>query len=61
MVLSPSVNFLFYVSISMKLTGEFTSLEEPSDNSDIVSVLDLLADGPGFAGSERRIEPNDLT
>jgi hypothetical protein len=45
----------------MELTGEFTSLEEPSDDSDIVSVLDLVADGPDFAGSERRIEPSDLT
>jgi hypothetical protein len=53
MVLSPSVNFPFYVSISMKLTGEFTSLEEPSNDSDVVSALDLLADRPGFAGSER--------
>jgi hypothetical protein len=45
----------------MELTGEFTSLEEPSYDSDIVSVLDLLADGSGFAGSERRIEPSDPT
>jgi hypothetical protein len=33
----------------MELTGEFTSLEEPFDDSDIVSVLDFVADGPGFA------------
>jgi hypothetical protein len=45
----------------MELTGEFTSLKEPSDDSDIVSVLDLVADGPGFVGSERRIEPRDPT
>jgi hypothetical protein len=45
----------------MELTGEFTSLEEPSDDSDIVSVLDLVADGPDFVGSERRIEPSDPT
>jgi hypothetical protein len=45
----------------MELTGEFTSLEEPSDDFDIVSVLDLVADGPDFAGSERRIEPSDPT
>jgi hypothetical protein len=37
----------------MELTGEFTLLEEPSDDFDIVSVLDLVADGSGFAGSER--------
>jgi hypothetical protein len=45
----------------MELTGEFTSLEEPSDDSDIVSVLDLVADGPDFARSETQIEPSDLT
>jgi hypothetical protein len=45
----------------MKLTGEFTSLEEPSDDSDITTILDSLADGPGFAGSERRIESSDPT
>jgi hypothetical protein len=55
MVLSPSANFLSSVSISVKLTGEFTSLEEPSDNFDVVSVLDLLADGPCFAGSQIHI------
>jgi hypothetical protein len=44
-----------------KLTGEFTSLEEPSDYSDIATISGSLADGPGFIGSERRIEPSDLT
>jgi hypothetical protein len=61
MVSSPSANFPFYFSISMKLTDEFTLLEEPSDDFEVVSVLDLLADGPGFTGSERRIEPSDPT
>jgi hypothetical protein len=37
----------------MKLTGEFTSLEEPTDDSETATVLDSLADGPSFAGSER--------
>jgi hypothetical protein len=45
----------------MELTSEFTSLEEPSDDSYIASILDLVADGPGFARSERRIEPSDPT
>jgi hypothetical protein len=45
---------------SAKLIGEFTSLEEPSDDSDIATVLGSLADGSGFVGSERRIEPTDL-
>jgi hypothetical protein len=44
-----------------KLTGEFTSLEEPTDNPDIVTVLILLADGSSFIGSERRIVPESLT
>jgi hypothetical protein len=61
MVSSPFAILLSSVPISAKLTGEFTLLEESSDDSDVVSVLDLLADGPGFAGSERRIEPNDST
>jgi hypothetical protein len=59
MVSSPPV--IFHSSVSAKLTGEFTSLEEPSDDSDIATVLGSLADGPGFAGSERRIEPSDPT
>jgi hypothetical protein len=41
-----------------KLTGEFTSLEEPSDDSNISSISGLLADGPGFVESERRDEPD---
>jgi hypothetical protein len=31
-----------------KLTGEFTSLEEPTDDPDVEIVLILLADGPDF-------------
>jgi hypothetical protein len=45
----------------VKLTGEFTSLEEPTDDPDIVIVLVSLADGSSFAGSERRVEPKDPT
>jgi hypothetical protein len=44
-----------------KLTGEFTSLEEPTDNPDIVIVLILLADESSFVGSEGRIEPESPT
>jgi hypothetical protein len=61
MVSSPSVIFLSSVSVSAKLTGEFTLLEEPSDDYDIAIVLDSLADGSGFTGSKRRIEPKDPT
>jgi hypothetical protein len=59
MVSSPPA--IFPSSASAKLIGEFTSLEEPYDDSDIATVLGSLVDGPGFAGSERRIEPSDPT
>jgi hypothetical protein len=39
------------------LTGEFTSLEEPSDDSIIGTVSGSLADGSSFVESERRVEP----
>jgi hypothetical protein len=45
----------------VKLTGEFTSQEQPTDDPDIVIVLVSLADGSSFAGSERRVEPEDPT
>jgi hypothetical protein len=48
-------------SIVAKLTGEFTSLEEPTDDSDIVIVTVLLADRFDFVESERQIEPKDTT
>jgi hypothetical protein len=44
-----------------KLTGEFTLLEEPTDDPDIVIVFTLLADGSSFVGSEGRIEPESPT
>jgi hypothetical protein len=59
MVSSPPA--IFPSSASVKLTGEFTSLEEPSDDSDIATVSGSLADGPIFVGSQRRIEPSDPT
>jgi hypothetical protein len=45
---------------SSRLTGELTSLEELSDDSNITSVSGLLADGFGFVESERRDEPDGL-
>jgi hypothetical protein len=48
-------------SIVAKLTGEFTSLEEPTDDSDIAIVAVLHADGSNFIGSERRIDPKEPT
>jgi hypothetical protein len=54
--LSPST-----IGVFPKLTGKFTSLEEPSDDSNITSVSGLLADGSGFVESERRDEPDGPT
>jgi hypothetical protein len=45
----------------VKLTGEFTSLEEPTDDSDISIVVVFPADGFDFVGSERRIDPKEPT
>jgi hypothetical protein len=48
---------IFLSCYSPKLIGEFTSLEEPSEYSIIATVSGSLADRSGFAGSERRVEP----
>jgi hypothetical protein len=45
----------------VRLIGEFTSLEEPTDDPDIVILSTLLADELDFAGSERRVEPEGPT
>jgi p-aminobenzoyl-glutamate transporter AbgT len=60
MVLLSSLIFPLVFSAVAKLTGEFTSLEEPTDDLDIVIVLVLLADGSGFAGSKMRVELKNL-
>jgi hypothetical protein len=48
-------------SIVVKLTGEFTSLEELPDDSDIAMVTVYPANRSDFDGSERRIEPKEPT
>jgi hypothetical protein len=45
----------------VKLTGEFASLEEHTDDSVIAIVAVFSADGSDFIESERRIEPKDPT
>jgi hypothetical protein len=45
----------------LKLTGEFTSLEEPIDDYDLAANAVFSADGPEFIGSERRVQPRDPT
>jgi hypothetical protein len=52
---------VFYFSIAVKLTGEFTSMEEPIDDSDITAVTVFPAGGHDFVGSKRRIEPREPT
>jgi hypothetical protein len=42
----------------MKLTGEFTSLEEPIDDFDFAVVMVFPIDGSNFVGSERQVEPS---
>jgi hypothetical protein len=48
-------------SVAAKLTGKFTSLEEPTDDQDSVVDLALFADGLDSAGSERQVEPEGPT
>jgi hypothetical protein len=47
--------------VVVKLTGEFTLLEEPTDDFDIFAVAVFLVDGSDFIGFERRIEHKELT
>jgi hypothetical protein len=54
-------NFSPAIFVVAKLTDEFASLEEPTDDSDIEVVLVSLADGSGFTRSKRQIEPKDPT
>jgi hypothetical protein len=50
---------LFYVGV--RLTGEFSSLEELPDDSDIAKDAVSSADRPDFVGSERQIESREPT
>jgi hypothetical protein len=56
-ILSGSSNFSYRFSVVARLTGEFASLEEHTDDPDDVILSVLLADGIDFIGSKRRIEP----
>jgi hypothetical protein len=60
-ILSSPLIFHPAFSAIVKLTSEFTSLEEPTDDPDIVTVLTLFADGSSFVGSEGRIVPESPT
>jgi hypothetical protein len=48
-------------SVAAGLTGEFASLEEPTDDPDLAIILVLFVDGPDVAGSERQVEPEGPT
>jgi hypothetical protein len=60
-VSSNSSSFSYRFSVAAGLTGEFASLEEPTDDLDLAIILVLLVDGPDFAGSERQVEPEGPT
>jgi hypothetical protein len=49
------------LSVVWKLTSEFTSLEEPTDDSDIAIIAVFAAHGSDYIGYERRIEPKEPT
>jgi hypothetical protein len=58
---STSVILPYATSVATKLTGEFASLEELTDDSDNAIVLTSLADGSDETRSERQIKPKDPT
>jgi hypothetical protein len=53
MSLSSSSIYSSHFSIVVKLTGEFTLPEDPTDDSDIAIIAVLLADGSDFVESKR--------
>jgi hypothetical protein len=58
--LSSFIVFLL-LFIGLMLTGEFTSLEEPTDASEVDASAVFHTDGPEFIESKRRMEPRDPT
>jgi hypothetical protein len=56
-ILSGSSNFPCKFSVDAKLTGELASLEDPTNDPDVVILSALPADGTDFVESERRVEP----
>jgi hypothetical protein len=55
------LRFFLLFFIVAKLTGEFASLEEPTDDSVIAIVVVFPADRSDFVESERRVKPRELT
>jgi hypothetical protein len=58
-MISSSTLAVFFVDLT--LTGEFSSLDEPTDASMVVVFVISFADGPDSIGSERRVEPRGPT
>jgi hypothetical protein len=56
-ILSGSSSFSCKFSVAAELTGDFASLEEPTDDPDAVILSALPADGTDFVESERRVVP----
>jgi hypothetical protein len=54
---SGSSIFSYRFSVVVRLTGEFASLEEPTDDPDLAIISVLLVDRPDFAGFKRQVEP----
>jgi hypothetical protein len=54
---SGSSNFPYKFFVAAKLTSEFASLEEPTDDPNAIILSALLADGTDFVESERRDVP----
>jgi hypothetical protein len=61
MVSSSSLILSSIFFVVVKLTGEFTSLEELTNDYDNTAVVVFPVDAPDFVGSERRIEPREPT
>jgi hypothetical protein len=61
LVSSGSSCFSYRFSVAAGLTGEFASLEDPTDDPDLAIISVLLIDGPDFTGSERQVEPEGPT
>jgi hypothetical protein len=61
MILSSLLIVFPLLFVVFVLTGEFTSLDEPTDVSEVAAIAVFPANEPEFVGSESRIEPRDPT
>jgi hypothetical protein len=49
-----SSSFTVLPFVSLMLTGKFTSLDEPTEVSEVAAIAVFPADGPKFIRSKRR-------